>query len=102
MNMKRMLFKFILLDYIILLIFGISRAGAQDNPELQPVVVQTNRLIETLETLGSPILASDKAKIEKAYSLNDEEGTIRSIQTVIDSYALFNVEINPESRVKVK
>ena len=97
--MKKRLY---ILLFIFLTIFLIRDVKAQNNSELQPFIFRTNRLIETLEILGSPISAADKATIEKAIELNDEGRTINEIQTVLDKYALFDVEVNPESRVKVK
>lgn len=74
--------------------------SAQILPELQPFVFQTKRLLEALDFLGTPISAADKTLIATAVNKNDET-TIEAIIEVLDKYALFAVEINPESRVKV-
>jgi hypothetical protein len=74
--------------------------SAQNLPDLQPFVFQTMRLLEALDFLGTPISASDKTLVETALSKNDET-TIDAVKRVLDKYALFAVEINPESRVKV-
>lgn len=74
--------------------------SAQILPEMQPFVFQTKRLLEALDFLGTPISAADKTLIETAVNKNDET-TIEAITNVLDKYALFAVEINPESRVKV-
>ena len=73
---------------------------AQTRMDLQPFVFQALRLLEALEFLGTPIPANDKSIIETAVSKNDDT-TIGLVSEVLDKYALFKVEINPESRVKV-
>ena len=100
--MKRHVFVLVLMTFITLFFLENKSAHAQNNPELQPFIFQTNRLAETLANLGAPLLSSDKTAIEKAVALNDENKSIAAIQTVLDKYALFEIEINPESRVKVK
>src|SRR5688572_30695694 len=65
--------------------------------EAQPFVAQTKRLIEATDYLGVPFTVEDKKKIETAIERSDVEG----IQSVLDAYCLFGVQINPEMRVKV-
>jgi len=69
--------------------------------ELQPLVAQVRRLIEATDYLGVPLKTSDKQALEKAMSQTEANQAVAEIQTVLDSYCLFDVHINPESRVKV-
>lgn len=69
--------------------------------ELQPFAAQTRRLIETLDYLGAPFSATDRQALEQAINDNDADKASQRIQDILDRYALFNVHINPESRVKV-
>src|SRR6185369_7446615 len=64
-------------------------------------IFQTERLVETLDFLGAPISTIDKKNIETIIAKNSEEA-ITDLQNILDSYTLFQVEVNPESRVKVK
>ena len=80
---------------------SIDHAEAQINSEQQPFTFQAKRLIETLDFLGSAISPSDEEAINNAIAESD--GTsVQKIETVLDKYTLFQVEINPESRVKVE
>ena len=72
---------------------------AQSSVELQPFVFQTKQLLESLDFLGNPIAAEDKLSIENSINENDSLKTIDNIEGILDKYCLFNVEINPESRV---
>ncbi len=85
----------------LLMLTFVFQTHGQQRSELQPFTFQTKRLIETLDYLGAPISSIDKATIESSVLKNTEVG-IQEIQKVLDSYVLFTVEINPESRVKVK
>jgi hypothetical protein len=69
--------------------------------ELQPLVAEVKRLMETLDYLGVPLKPTDKEALEKAVDLSESNQALAKIQAVLDSYCLFDVHINPESRVKV-
>ena len=69
--------------------------------ELQPLVAQVRRLVEALDYLGVPLRETDKQTLEKAMNETEASRALADIQTVLDSYCLFDVYINPESRVKV-
>src|SRR5262249_34196415 len=69
--------------------------------ELQPLVAQVRRLVEATDYLGVPLKTSDKQVLEKAMSQTEANQALAEIQTVLDPYCLFDVHINPESRVKV-
>lgn len=92
--------KFYHFAFIALASFNI--AVAQSNSELQPFVFQTKRLLETLDYLGTPVTSTDKKAIETVIAGNGDASTIEELKNILDKYALFNIEINPESRVKVK
>ena len=70
--------------------------------EFQPLASATQRLIEALDYLGSPLSEDDLSAIENALVSNDNKQAIADIQKTLDSYCLTGVNINPESRVKVK
>ena len=69
--------------------------------ELQPLTAQVKRLIEATDYLGAPFTAADKQTLERASNLTDAARARREIQDVLDRYCLFDIHINPESRVKV-
>ncbi len=69
--------------------------------EFQPLAAQAVRLVETLDFLGAPLAPTDRqAVLEAAKGADPAKGTA-VIERVLDRYALFEVQINPESRVKV-
>lgn len=69
--------------------------------ELQPFASQVKRLLETLDYLGAPVRQDDRNKIEKSLGEYKEGKTTAEVQNVLDQYSLFDIHINPESRVKV-
>ena len=70
--------------------------------EFQPLAAATQRLIEALDYLGAPLSENDLAAIEEALISENHEQAIADIQRILDPYCLAGVNINPESRVKVK
>ena len=70
--------------------------------EFQPFASATQRLIEALDYLGSPVSEDDLSAIENALLSEDHKQAIVDIQKILDAYCLAGVNINPESRVKVK
>ncbi len=84
---------------LFLFFLGVCGTQAQTNSELQPFIFQTNRLIETLDFLGTPISSEDKLRIREAVVSNTAGGG-KEIEAILDLYTLFDIEINPESRVK--
>ena len=70
--------------------------------ELQPLAQQTRRLEQALLYLGQPLPADATQAINAAVGLGDEGAAVSEIQRVLDELVLIDVEINPESRVKVK
>lgn len=76
----------------LLLLGAIIACGAAE-PESQPLAANVRRLIEALDFLGAPLPAGMNKSLPA-----DAEG----LQQFMDEHALFIVEINPESRVKVR
>src|SRR5262249_38941780 len=69
--------------------------------EAQPLIAQVKRLIEAMDYLGAPIDGADKQTLQTAMNQKDAALAIAEIQKALDKYCLFDVNINPESRVKV-
>lgn len=69
--------------------------------ELQPLKAQAKRLAQALDLLGSPLDGTQQAALQAA--LDDvEPSAVRKIQDLFDPLCLAGVEINAESRVKVR
>jgi hypothetical protein len=68
---------------------------------LQPLAQQVRQLETALAYLGQPILRPDQDGINEAMADPDESAALTRIEAILDRYALFAVEINPESRVRV-
>lgn len=83
------------------LIVAVHATSIVPQVELQPLAAQVKRLIETLDYLGAPLTASDKQALDKAMQLTDAAQANRVIQDILDKYCLYEIHINPESRVKV-
>jgi hypothetical protein len=82
--------------------------------ELQPLAAQVSRLVEALDYIGAPLAPADRqaldAAVREAEKLPAQDargretahaGATAAMQKILDRYALFDVHINPESRVKV-
>jgi hypothetical protein len=78
-----------------------QQAPKVDRVELQPLTAQVGRLIEAMEYLGAPLKPEDRETLEKAGNEPDVSKARRAIQDALDKYCLFDVNINPESRVRV-
>jgi len=96
--MKSSSFKFFSF-FMLILLFGMG-AKAQSAKDLQPFSFKIKALLQTLDYLGEPVNMNDKELINKAIEKNDTAAFV-TISTVLDKYCLFNVQINPETRVKV-
>ena len=64
----------------------------------QPFVEQIRRLQETMNFLGIPLDATTNAQLKQAINT----GEVEQITQRLDKHTLFEVDINPESRVKVR
>jgi len=71
-----------------------------NDPDLQPLAAQAARVAEAMEHLGSQLPAVDRQALEEAAKAEPAPG-IAKIQATLDRYCLVQVQINPESRVKV-
>ena len=71
------------------------------NVDLQPLAAQALRLVETMDYLGAPFDPADQAILRQAAEARNPAQDIVSIQRVLDKYALIDVRIDAESRVKV-
>ena len=98
--------RFLLIGWMLLSVFISVGFTDELSPvvgvEFQPFAAATQRLIEALDYLGSPLSENDLAAIEEALISENPEQAIADIQKVLDAYCLAGVNINPESRVKVK
>jgi hypothetical protein len=74
---------------------------AQSTTSLQPFIFQTKRLLESLDFLGEPLAATDKLQLETIINGKDISKIATGIEPILDKYCLFDVEINPESRIHV-
>jgi hypothetical protein len=76
--------------------------AAQPAVALQPLAQQVRQLEDALSYLGQPLSSADHRAINDAIAMPDEAAAVAQIQSVLDRYVLVNVDINPESRVKVE
>ena len=76
--------------------------GLVTEVEFQPLASATQRLIEALDYLGSPLSEDDLSAIKNALVSDNHKQAVADVQKILDRYCLAGVNINPESRVKVK
>jgi hypothetical protein len=68
---------------------------------LQPFAQQVRRLGDALGYVGQPLTPAVQQQINEAMALQNEEQAVARLQEILDPYVLVEIEINPESRVKV-
>src|SRR5580692_4105174 len=83
------------------------RLGAQEHQHpaqvaLQPMALAARQLTEALDYLGQPLTVAEQKRINDAIGMADETSAVEALEKVFDSHVLVNVDINPESRVKVE
>src|SRR5262249_4351160 len=80
-----------------------STTAAQGEPEipLQPMAQQVRAVESTLAYLGEPLPPEEHERINRATAGSDEAASVVELQAVLDAHVLLEVDINPESRVKV-
>jgi hypothetical protein len=78
-----------------------QQAAKVEQVELQPLSAQVKRLVEALDYLGAPLSGADKRALDEASNETDAARARRAIQDVLDKHCLIEININPESRVKV-
>lgn len=64
----------------------------------QPLIANASRVAQALEQLGAPLPRDTSGAFQLAIEVHDAE----KIQRELDPHVLFVVQINPESRVKVR
>lgn len=69
---------------------------------LQPLAQQVRQLEEAMTYLGQPFAPADARRIHDAIANPDEAAAVHALESILDTYVLLNVDINPESRVKVE
>lgn len=69
--------------------------------ERQPLVAATERLVQALEFVGSPLPAEAQQALAAALKIEDAALCAAAIQDVLDPWCVAGVLINPESRVSV-
>ncbi len=79
-----------------------TTASAAQEVALQPLAQQIRRLQQALEYLGQPLSVEASQAINAAVALPEEAAAVAALQRILDPYVLVEVEINPESRVKVR
>ena len=73
-----------------------------DNVAAQPLISQIRRITQALDYLGQPLAEKQKAALAAAFSQDEDAKVVTDLQKVLDPLCLMAVNINPESRVKVK
>lgn len=104
-----MLRTFVVLTLIVSCLTGFSdRLVAADakwpgvvKVEQQPLVAATERLVQALDFVGSPLSDDDRKALEQASKLPNAADCTEAIQKVLDRLCVAGVSINPESRVSV-
>lgn len=81
---------------------GADRIPVIDDIAPQPAVSLALRLVDALEYLGSPMQADDTAKLRALADIAPDDAMVKTIQSLLDPYCIAFVNINPESRVKVR
>lgn len=64
--------------------------------DVQPLLVQVQRLVETLDYVGNPLSAEQKAVLHALQQEQDDAKLIRDVQAVLDPLCLAAVEISSE------
>lgn len=70
--------------------------------EQQPLVLQVERLVESLEFLGTPLNKPDRDALKAAMIDPDAEKAVAGIQKVLDPYCLVGVELRSEKELVVQ
>ncbi|HIK96291.1 MAG TPA: hypothetical protein EYG03_30480, partial [Planctomycetes bacterium] len=70
--------------------------------ERQPLIAATQRLMEALQFSGTPLAPAVVTELQKAFQEQDDRAAVKRVQELLDPLCLTEVNINAESRVKVK
>lgn len=77
-------------------------AASQTAVSLQPFAQHVRQVESALALLGEPLAPEDQAGIDELINKTDEKEAISGLEKILDKYTLAIVDINPESRVKVR
>src|SRR5207248_3525316 len=77
-------------------------AAAQTRVPLQPFAQEVRQVETTLAYLGQPLPPKDENAINALIAKTDEAEAVSALEQILDKYTLAIVEINPESRLKVR
>lgn len=69
--------------------------------ESQPLIAATERLVQALDFVGSPLGDDDRKALEAATKIEKDADYTEAVQKVLDKLCLVGVSINPESRVSL-
>ncbi|NOZ41070.1 MAG: CehA/McbA family metallohydrolase [Planctomycetes bacterium] len=86
-------------------LLDISKANALPKVtdiDFQPVGVQLQRLQEAMAYLGEPFSEETVDALRRAEKEESQSKALEMVQEVLDPLCLLDVQINPESRVKVR
>ena len=70
--------------------------------EAQPFLAQAIRIADALSFIGNALPEKVERQLRALQSKNMDESTVSKIQELLDPYCIAQVDINPESRVKVE
>jgi hypothetical protein len=92
-------FLLVLLGGVLAPLSGDEPAAGPIDVEPQPFVAATERLLQALDFIGSPLPEADAGAVREAIKEPDAKKSVAAIQAVLDRHSLAMVRINPESRV---
>jgi len=87
-----------LFSLVLVVLMPIGSSNSYADVPTQPFVEQIRRLQETMKFLGIPLEPATNAQLNDALSIGD----VKKITQSLDDHTLFQIDINPESRVKVR
>jgi hypothetical protein len=79
-----------------------SVAAAQTSVPLQPFAQQVRQVETALAYLGEPLSSQDQNAIDSLTGSTHETDAVAGLEKILDKYTLAIVQIDPESRVKVR
>ena len=78
-----------------------SQLPVIDRVDAQPLLLLTQRLVEALETLGSPLAAEVQLSLAELKQEPDDAKVTVSIQRILDPLCIAAVEIKDDGSVQV-
>lgn len=93
--------------FFVVLLAAAPRSTADDltlvhGVERQPLIAATQRLMEALQYSGTPLAPTVVTELKNAFQEKNDRTAIKRIQELLDPLCLTEININAESRVKVK